>query len=464
MYIRFIFIMIFSFINLNSYSMDKYLENNNNLDLFNYDTYLLETNFSNIEKIAIDRDIANKKELGDKFLYNLTNYYIEHNKGSFNNIEEYITIGEKYLKFYPNTTSQDNIYHNIGYFILLHYSKIIESTLKEESSNLFFFVMNFSKIKKLKIRLGKSKLFIKSKKHNVKKLIDNIRYGNFLYMWERFYGKYICVPTITTESKIKTTQFKKNNIIDNQISYILNNNKKIGELIWLDSSIYKPNYLVGENVWIKYKEFLQNNNQHCRVVITGGFCNDYSNPEGLTFVNGKIINTSLLENRDALVIIIDNKLYILNLKNKYIILPETNIRINPYLYSADYSKLLDWIKEKNASTFQTQLLIHNNKLLIDLETSKKALKKRRFLLLVKNDSNQQSQIVLNIRENIDLYTITNRVTQILKNKKYVLESMINLDVGSYDIMEIYNQKGSKILNASLPLENAVNLLFFLEKD
>ena len=460
-----IFILfLLSFIYLFSNSMDKYINEHNNLNTFNYQEYLTKISFSDIEKLEEDRVTANKKNLGNTFLYNLTDIFINTYPSSMSNIEDRIELGENFLKYHSKENKEHTlIYSYIGYYILSNCSQSLEKDISNNSDDWFFFFQNFSKIKRLKIQLSKSNIFIKSKKHNAKKLIDNIRYGQFSYIWNRIYLKYFYVPETTKASQLSLQAFTTNNIEDNTISYLLNNNEKIGEIIWLEKLKYKMHYLSQGNIKKKYDKFLLTNKRKPRISLTGGFLNDHGNPEGFTIENGQIVNMSLMPNRDALILIEnDGTSHVINLKEGTFTLPNKE-KINPLKYASDYAKLTNWAQTNQASVFQTQLLAFNNKLLIKPNKLRYYIRERRLILIVNNPKNNKVfHIIANIREAVDLSLITKKIFELIKAKKYNVEAILNLDVGSYNIMEVYDSNGSIILDSKLPLLNSKNLLFYTQ--
>jgi len=448
--------------------MSDYVDKHNDLTSFNYQEYLDKNSFSNINKLEEYRFIADKKNLGDTFLYGLTDFYMNTHSVDMDNISKRVSIGEKFLEYYQKNPKKNVIYSYIGYYLLSDCSHVLEKEIATTySSSWINFVRNFLKIKHLKKRFEKLNIFIKSKKHNAKKLIDNIRYGQFSYIWDRFYNKYLYTEKTTMKSKLTLQPFNRKDIIDNQIFYVLNNNTKIGEMIWLESSKYKMNYLSYGNIKDKYQKILALNKTNARVAMTGGFVNDYSNQEGLTVENGKIINASLFPNRDALVIIESNgKSHIINLKKGSFTLPNGEI-ISPLKYASDYTKLLSWSQTNKGSFFQTQLLAYDDKLLINTKPNKngkhRSAKERRLLFVVNNLKNNKSfHIVLNIREGVNLAVITKKFFEIIREKGYHIEAILNLDVGSYNVMDVYDNNGTKILTSPRTIAQARNLLFYTQ--
>ena len=208
---------------------------------------------------------------------------------------------------------------------------------------------------------------------------------------------------------------------------------------------------------------MSKNNLQLRIALTGGYINSFGGQEGLTIENGNIINAVLMKNRDGLVLIENNGVvHAINLKDGSFILPNTNKKkIDPLHSIIDYAELIKWSKLNKATFFQTHLFAFKNKILINKKTANKLLRERRLLVLVKHQKSDKTfDIIINIREGVSIAYITEKVFDLLRTKKYKVKAILNLDVGGQDIMEVYNERGKKVLNAPLSISNSKNLLFY----
>jgi hypothetical protein len=444
--------------------MDSYINNNSNLNSFDYGKYLNKISFSSIKQLDIDREIANSKGLGDDFLYYLTDYFVKKYPPHMNYIDDSISIGESFLHFDSKKgIAHDEIYKIIGYYILSKCARAIEKDIAQQSSNWLSFLEDDTRIEKLRQRLKNSRINIKLKKDNATKVWDNVKSGNFGYIWDRFCKKFCNEKEILTKSRIKLKTFKVNNITDNNIFYLSKDTQRIGEIIWLERPIYKAHYFAKGNVYTKYKDFLSNNNLKSRIVVTGGYSNSFGQPEGLTIENGNIVNAVLMPDRDGLVIIEKNGgIRAINLKNGSFILPKMNgIKIDPLSNIIDYAKLIKWSKSNKATFFQTHLFAFSDKILINKKIANNQSRERRLLALGSHKKNGKVfHLIINIRKGVSLADITEKVFDLMKVREYKVEAILNLDVGSYDIMEVYDSSGQRVLNAHVPLSNATNLLFY----
>jgi hypothetical protein len=101
-------------------------------------------------------------------------------------------------------------------------------------------------------------------------------------------------------------------------------------------------------------------------------------------------------------------------------------------------------------------------MLIDKNIAKNTQRERRLLALGSNVNGQVFHLIVNVKEPISLAMITEKVFDILKHRQYKVEGILNLDVGSYDIMEVFDLKGKRVLKAPVPISNATNLLFYIK--
>jgi hypothetical protein len=442
--------------------MRSYIAHHSNLNSFNYEKYLDEVSFANIHRLERDRQIANRRGLGDYFLYHLSDTFIRKYPPRMKYIEKTISIGERFLNFGSRRVRGNEIYRIIGFYILSKCAREIEQYIAKNSNPLSFF-KNDDRIQKLRQRLKKSRIHIKVKKSSMNKLIDNIKQGNFAYIGDRV--KKVFAEDSATKSRIKLKVFKRGGRVDTNVFYLTIDGSIIGEIIWLERPKYKAHYIAKGNVYSKYRRFLRLNHKRVRVVMTGGFTNSYQQPEGLTIEEGKVVNAVLMPDRDGLVIVQRNGgIRVINLKDKNgFLLPNGGGKINPLNSIIDYAKLLKWSKSNRATLFQTQLLAFSDKILIDRRVAKNTSRERRLLALASNKkSGKVFHLVVNVRKGVSLASITEKTFDILKKRKYKVEAILNLDVGSFNIMEVYTLRGALMLKAPVSIHKATNLLFYTD--
>ena len=421
-----------------------------------YQQVLEKIDFSNIQELSNYIQERNTTKNQKKFFYGLTTYFLKQHPISMSNIEESISIGEKYLTFTSTNKKNNDVYRIIGYYILSHCAYIVEQEFKDKSS-----ILGWSdSLKNLKKRLEKLHIYLKIKENDTRKILKYIKGGNFDYLKYRFCTKF-CPEKV--EDNNKSIHLKLLSKDDKTTFLLVRENKRIGELIWLKKEQYKINYLAGKNVGQRYKFFLEEKQLEVKALMTGAFTNLNSQIEGLTFEKGKIVNAVLLQHRDGLILIDEtNKLFVINLKNKKFMLPHTNTIIDPFNKIMDYSKLLQWGKKHKAAIFQTQLLAYKNQTLIKKNSKKSKLRERRLLVLITNQKGEDIHLIVNITQAIDLANLNEKIIELIKKKQYHLNAILNLDTGGYDIFHVYNKK-KEILSTPISLDEATNLIFYTPK-
>ncbi|MCP5501364.1 MAG: hypothetical protein H7A25_15795 [Leptospiraceae bacterium] len=156
---------------------------------------------------------------------------------------------------------------------------------------------------------------------------------------------------------------------------------------------------------------------------------------------------------------------LINLKRKNIKLPISSTKSekieNPLENLMSYSQLLIWSQNKNITAFQSQLLAYSDKLLIEQNKSPYELRERRlFAAVLDKKDNKLHHIIFNFSSNHNLFDAAREVYSMLKIRKKKIEFIINLDVGSYNILEIYNLPKTSYSNlkGTINIKKATNLV------
>ena len=235
-------------------------------------------------------------------------------------------------------------------------------------------------------------------------------------------------------------------------------NKSIGHSIWLSRPYLAVKYFADGNVFTKFKA-----TPKVILATTGGFTNTFNQPEGLTVENGNIVNAVMMRDRHGLVLVSNQGMNVINLKNDNFRLPRSKTIINPLNSLLAYSELLNWCKHSNATIFQTQLLAYGDSVLISAEKAKTQLRERRLLTLVSdNKTHEIHHIIFNITESYNLAIIAQEVYKIVKSRNKKVEAILNLDVGAYDILKVFDDNGNElsIVKGTQQISKATNLIIY----
>jgi hypothetical protein len=105
----------------------------------------------------------------------------------------------------------------------------------------------------------------------------------------------------------------------------------------------------------------------------------------------------------------------------------------------DYYNFLGWAEKEQASVFQTQLLIHENKLRVNNNSRKHA--ERRLLVLARDKNGAIWHIIFNIAKAVTLYDISKNILDYFEKTEKHIIAMLNFDTGANDLIQVYNEKG-----------------------
>lgn len=320
-----------------------------------------------------------------------------------------------------------------------------------------------------------NRLWLKSKEVEQK---VNVRYTAFL--WPNFFEDFYMMPTsvripatevrLLLSSQRQYYPLRQNNDHAVNIFSIQDKNKKsvIGHAVWLRRPQSKANYFAYRNVTAKFQQWDARNKKTVILAATGGFTNIHKKPEGLTVEKGTIVNAVLMPDRDGLVIVHDSGgISVINLKRDTIKLslgPKSVLTIeNPLQSLIAYSQLLDWCRRHNATLFQTQLLTFSDQLLIDVNKARGQLRERRMLALVRDrTSSELHHVLVDLPTPHNLAVIAGDLFEMLQSRGKKVEALLNLDVGSYNILEVYDPRGRTLSVPKVPaqIKNATNLIVY----
>jgi len=205
------------------------------------------------------------------------------------------------------------------------------------------------------------------------------------------------------------------------------------------------------------------------LVCSGTYMNNSYQPVGLTIDNGIMVNNTLSDEFDGLVIVEavggirvsnleEGNIYIkCNGEDKYF-----NIR-NTW----DIDEFIDCAKSVEATVFQTHLLVWKNELQLKNTSGCKAEpceRERRFLAVCKDEDGKLRHIIVHSPTYSTLYQGTNKVLRFLREFKDMQEVvfMINLDTGYQDFFTLYDKNGNvkNDIKGEKTLDVAVNLLAY----
>lgn len=469
---------------------------------FPYYTYLKQVGFTDFKQLQQDRRFLWKKfGDGDDFLYYLGEHFTKYYPVQVAHLTDTIEIGEAYIadkqRLGMNNTTNE-IYQIIGYYILGKVAQKLKAEIRKGN-----FTPETPQNNQILKRLEENRVYVTIERGTLQNLIYNFQQGKWEYILNRVWLKFTEVeqdviarydellgpeffedffkmenpPEIPkTESTLKLTEYRKYYPMRGGKEYEVNlftvqdtaQSSTIGHAIWLTRPNIKATYFAYRNVTAKYKQWAARNNKKVVLATTGGFTNVHKKPEGLTVEKGTIVNAVLMPDRDGLVIVHKSGgISVINLKRKTIKLAlgsQTVLTIeNPLRSLIAYSKLLHWCREHKATLFQTQLLAFSDQLLIDVTKAKGQLRERRLLGLVRDRNTRRlHHVIFDIPKPHNLAVIAKNIFDVLKSRRKKIEAILNLDVGSYNILNVFDQQGKLLSKPRGPvnINAATNLIIY----
>ena len=438
------------------------LSNGEFLKQFPYDTYLKNVAFTDFTTLQSHRYLLyQKRNIGDDFLYHLGDQFLKKYpiQSSTSQLNAKVAIGELFIKPKATMNSRKNeIYQIIGYFILGKVAQNIEAAIQAGT-----FDMTTTKNDQLINRLADNKIYLTIEKSTLDKIKEAIKKRKFWYLWDRALNKfYELFGMSQTVSTLKLGLYKDFGSVS--MFNIKDASGPIGYCVWMQRPLIKANYYAAGKVANKFHNFRKSKGpQNIVLATTGGFTNSQRQPEGLTVDKGEIVNAVMLPERHGLVIVQnDGGIRVTNIRKPFL-LPGIGYKIDPLNSLLHYSELINWCSKNKATLFQTQLLAYGDQQLIQLSKAANQLRERRLLVLVRELSNQTlHHVIVHITGNKNLAVITEEIFTMMKARKKKVEAILNLDVGSFDILHTYDTKGNLLTDIQGPvnINSATNLIIY----
>lgn len=203
-------------------------------------------------------------------------------------------------------------------------------------------------------------------------------------------------------------------------------------------------------------------------LTAGGFTSSAGTPEGLTFQDGQVVNAALGPAHALVIVKKDGAIIVADLNDEFY-LPGITAPLSPRIRLIDYYRLTGWLKKNRGSAFQTYLLAHGNSFLLDQDKVPLTVTERRFFGAIRDKRSGELQTVLvNMPASSNLFTAARDtftfLTSISGNPKKI-EFLVYLDVGAFDILQLYDVGGKVIPQIQGKKDPAIatNLLYLYSK-
>ena len=247
------------------------------------------------------------------------------------------------------------------------------------------------------------------------------------------------VTSNTFKESLCTTSFGG----DVQVKTLFDGYKEVGDVVWMSrkSKRLKAKYFAykqyGQSVINRYNTWRKGRSI---VAITSGAYgtgfNDITDiPVGLTIDNGIMVNKNLDLSKDALVIVeAVGGIRMTNIEDGRLTIQDNGSKVLDLNNSFHRGQFISWAKKKEATVFQTHLLIQNNTLKVHYNSSKsRAL--RKVLVLSKSSRGEIFHVIYNLQE--ASYTLQEVAQKILLHQTSLGMKVImaaNLDTGGSNVI------------------------------
>jgi hypothetical protein len=230
----------------------------------------------------------------------------------------------------------------------------------------------------------------------------------------------------------------------------------------------------GKLVYNRYNDWAKNKNI---IAYSAGtymdICDQNSyqkaTPVGVCFDNGNMVNGSIKDNMDGLVIVYATGGAVAsNLKEGNLSIKESSTGISNVVdirKPIDFMRFKNWAAIEDATIFQTHLLYYKDQLGVGTNGSS-STRERRFLAVCKDEDDNVVHCLVNLAGNNTLYDATVKVVDYLKRSSDMnsIIFMVNLDTGCQNIFQAYDSKGRIVpgdgFNGTTPITQASNLLVY----
>jgi hypothetical protein len=429
---------------------------------FPYAAYLNAVGFSDFTSLQSDRlFLWNRYGDGDEFLYALGDAYLAlHPPTEFDRVGK-INLGEAFISARGTgiTVRNRGTYRIIGYYILNHVAEEIQ-----HAHAAGHFDPNHPENLQIIQRLARDRVHLAFEESTMNKVLTNARQGRFGYIFQRLVqrGRQLVgshpaqgarsnapaprlslVPQYTAPHRGARSNFT--------VFRLFEGSREIGQAVYMRRPMVRTGYVatdVQRRFWQKRRE------KHLVVAATGGFTNNYSQPEGLTVENGNILNTVLMPDRDGLVLLQPSgAIRVLNLRRNRILLPNivdrgTVVVRHPQSSLRSFARLLQWCKSQSATVFQTQLMAYGDSLLIRPERASPRLAERRMLAVARDRrTGDVYTVIFNIPVQHALYDLSASLFDVLASRGLKVEALLNLDTGGQDVFYLYDIRGRNIFDS-----------------
>lgn len=441
-------------------------------DRFDFALYLKSTPFIDLQQITQHGAIISSLNVDVQLFYlKLAEAFLRYYPFSISGLFDKCKIAERYVNsgnLVGVTRDDREVFQSIGYFMLYRVALIFEEQhwTKDaiESNSERKAVYDLLRRNKVHVTLappGRIKKCIGDLSRCVTRVSDLI--GTKI---GKLFGE-------SKSSQITVNLYPSVRLAGSHLYSLSKNGKEIGTVLVASRNQTGVGYLAtkarnGESLDSKAIQRVKSLNSSMIALTAGGFTSSAGTPEGLTFQDGQVVNAALGPAHALVIVKKDGAIIVADLNDEFY-LPGITAPLSPRIRLIDYYRLTGWLKKNRGSAFQTYLLAHGNSFLLDQDKVPLTVTERRFFGAIRDKRSGELQTVLvNMPASSNLFTAARDtftfLTSISGNPKKI-EFLVYLDVGAFDILQLYDVGGKVIPQIQGKKDPAIatNLLYLYSK-
>lgn len=409
--------------------------------------------------------------LGELFLLRLAEELLERVEPQASSYEARIDLALAWRAVEPGTEweahgrtvrvpSQEvaDYYGVVGHYLLVDLGRRVE---RQMSRDLLFRVTGMP----LRHRLGELGIDIDVEKGSTQKALEAWVTGDFEYLGDRALAKVkeqVADPTQAIE-RASSASYR----LDGQWSaddgsartaWLLREGERIGWLALYDASKVHVDFqnVAGQGFQREPRSLL---------ALAGSYVTTQGRTAGLSAVDGTVENFLISSSIGGLVAFDrQGRVHMLDMRNGGM-LPGLSAPIQPLERLPDLHTLLRWIEDNGASAFQTHLLGVGGALAIDESKASGTLRERHLLVQAAYQGHPIIAVIdLPGTPQVSLFEAAVIAIQALRTPESEggpgldVISIANLDVGSYNALEAWNDRGTALNRCPVALGETRNLV------
>lgn len=455
------------------------------LDELAWDVFFKYVSFANsfgrLEFIRSQLDLHDPtRNIGEEFIFSFADRFLRRYGPDRVPLDARLKIAEQYFRLAPQTVTfrgtsltVDPViaayYQLVGRFLASDVANAIEHRQTDSQRRLSDAdYVAYGK------RLAAMEVYLPERTSTGKKLVGYITRGEWDKIIQRANDALLSKPGrardfVTATYNVHSPRTTAGNqIVFYDVSYSLGGQTKpLGHLI-----LIQPNAHLHYGYTVKKGETgytaadLQHRFGSSRyyVITTGSYSEATGRTSGLSAENGVVKNFHVTHKMDGFVAFRHGNVDVFDLENGFKLPGQTQV-IRPIQSLRDFHTFVTWLRSEEVSGFQTHLLVKNDQSAIEPDKTSTNRRERRFLLHMRDARGRRVVAFLDVPNNeainfIEAPVIIRRLMH--DSYHYSVESAVNLDTGSYDILTVQSDGGAPVFKTGIDIDKATNLVVVYE--